>query len=153
MDTRCSAAGDSALGPFLALIGSGANRHKLDAIPYRRISDGKGAGQNFWTRSAPASSCLIGPRRDVSVRSAPRHYINYQASNPERSRHFGYRIQPFAYSNASMAIRATAAATPLPKKQIAATILESQGHCCASSPLTKNYLALRFVPRATDYVK
>ena len=50
MDTRCPAAGDSALSPFLALIGL-----KLDAIPYQRIADGKGQGKN----SGP------GPRRDV----------------------------------------------------------------------------------------
>jgi hypothetical protein len=60
VDTRCSAAGDSALSPFLALIGL-----KLDAIPYRRIADGKGQGKTSGPRSAPASSCLIGPRRDV----------------------------------------------------------------------------------------
>jgi len=64
------------------------------------------------------------------------------------ARHFGYCIQPFAYSNASVAIRATAAATPL-------QYANRGGGCGITGTLLrlfamdKNYLALRLVPKTT----
>jgi hypothetical protein len=86
------------------------------------------------------------------VKSIPRNRTKIVLDPVEEVRS-GYCIQPFAYSNASMAIRATAAATPLQKKQIAATVLESREHCCVSSPWTKNDKEGVLVPKATNYVK
>jgi len=67
-----------------------------------------------------------------------------------RARHIGYCIQPFAYSNASMAIRATAAATPRQKANrgdgsgITGTLLR-----LFAMGITWRWL----VPKATNYVK
>jgi hypothetical protein len=48
-------------------------------------------------------------------RNRPKIVLDPLEEVRHRARHFGYCIQPFAYSNASMAIRATTAATPLQK--------------------------------------
>ena len=49
-------------------------------------------------------------------RNRPKIVLDPVEEVRHRATHFGYCIQPFAYSNASMAIRATAAATPLQKE-------------------------------------